>query len=120
MSLTCCALGAGRVLATDVEADALQRVEGAPRPLGVRVGGAASGGGVQDAPPPELATRAFDVLGAEPLPTCDVLLASDVGYTEALAYGFARRAAEALARGNDVAPTLRICDGPSSWTRLAA
>jgi hydroxymethylbilane synthase len=83
VSLTCCALGADAVLATDVEADALARVAGAP-------------GGAQ------VSTALFDIFGDAPLPPCDVMVASDVGYTEKLALGFARRAAEAIAAGATV------------------
>ena len=83
VSLTCCALGADAVLATDVEADALARVAGAP-------------GGAQ------VSTALFDIFGDAPLPECDTLVASDVGYTEKLALGFARRAAEAIAAGATV------------------
>ena len=43
------------------------------------------------------------MFGAEPLPACDLLVASDVGYTEALAVGSARRAAEAVSNGAAVA-----------------
>ena len=71
------------VLATDVEADALARVAGAP-------------GGAQ------VSTALFDIFGDAPLPECDTLVASDVGYTEKLALGFARRAAEAIAAGATV------------------
>ena len=83
VSLTCCALGANAVLATDVEADALARVAGAP-------------GGAQ------VSTALFDIFSDAPLPECDTLVASDVGYTEKLALGFARRAAEAVAAGATV------------------
>ena len=83
VSLTCCALGADAVLATDVEDDALARVAGAP-------GGA------------ELSTAFFDIFGDAPLPACDVLVASEIGYTEKLALGLARRAAEAVAVGATV------------------
>ena len=83
VSLACCALDAASVLATDVEADALARVAGA-------LGGA------------QVATALFDIFGDASLPECDVLVASDVGYTEKLAVGFARRAAEAIAAGATV------------------
>ena len=83
VSLTCCALDAASVIATDVEDDALARVAGAP-------------GGAQ------VSTALFDIFGESPLPPCDVLVASDVGYTEKLALGFARRAAEAVAAGATV------------------
>ena len=83
VSLTCCALGADAVLATDVEDDALARVAGAP-------------GGAQ------VSTALFDIFADAPLPECDTLVASDVGYTEKLALGFARRAAEAVAAGATV------------------
>ena len=63
--------------------DALARVAGAP-------------GGAQ------VSTALFDIFGDAPLPPCDVLVASDVGYTEKLALGFARRAAEAIAAGATV------------------
>ena len=68
------------VLATDVEADALARVAGAPGDYSGLHG----------------PLRHF---GDAPLPACDTLVASDVGYTEKLALGFARRAAEAVAAG---------------------
>ena len=83
VSLTCCVLGADTVLATDVEAHALTRVEGAP-------GGA------------ELSTALYDIFGDAPLPACDVLVASEIGYTEKLALGLARPAAEAVAAGATV------------------
>ncbi|KAH8085577.1 beta-lactamase [Aureococcus anophagefferens] len=69
VALTCDALGAAATTATD-----LDRV-------------------------PARVDRVFDVLGAAPLPACDVLLAADVMFTSELARALARRAAEAHRAG---------------------
>ncbi|KAK7239127.1 beta-lactamase [Aureococcus anophagefferens] len=73
VALTCDALGAAATTATDL--DGLDRV------------------------PARVDPRVFDVLGAAPLPACDVLLAADVMFTSELARALARRAAEAHRAG---------------------
>ena len=73
VALTCDALGAAATTAMDL--DGLDRV------------------------PARVDPRVFDVLGAAPLPACDVLLAADVMFTSELARALARRAAEAHRAG---------------------
>ncbi|KAJ8598480.1 hypothetical protein CTAYLR_001329 [Chrysophaeum taylorii] len=79
VSRCCVELGAS-VVATDYDDQALARV--------------ATNGNLE--------ARFFDVFGGEGLPACDVLVASDIMYTSALAAKAGDRAAEALARGATV------------------
>jgi predicted nicotinamide N-methyase len=85
-----CALIAARagaaVLATDVDEGALVAVQAASAHF----------------PGARLTTSVFDVLGSEPIPPGQVVVAADLLYEELLALAMARRAAEAVARGGVV------------------
>jgi hypothetical protein len=80
-SLVCAAKGAS-VLATDLNTEPLELAKAAAEQQGLSI-----------------STRTFDILGAPPLPPCDLLLLADCIYTPELGRGVARRVLEAKARG---------------------
>jgi predicted nicotinamide N-methyase len=86
VSLALAKVGAAqKVVATDIDSSSLALIQQASMLNHVQV-----------------STELLNICGAEPLPSADIVVASDVLYTESLAEGLAARCIEALDAGSQV------------------